>query len=281
MSKTVASTLTALVTGASAWMKPYRRAITRALVAEGLVQEVAVKTAAGPLRFQAPTARALHDPWRLYENEPETIRWLDGLPADEVLWDIGANIGVYALYAAKARGMRVLAFEPSAATYAVLVRNVELNGLDERVDAYCLAFDETNRLDHLYMANTEAGHSMHAFGQTRTVQGEMKAVFRQAVPGFSVDAFRRTFGPPPPDHVKLDVDSIELRILKGARQTLRAHVKTVLVEIDGSTRESGGGGIRELLDGLGFVEDTAFAAGDATRNVLFRKAAAGSTLGGR
>ena len=45
------------------------------------------------------------------------------MPADAVLWDIGADIGSYALYAAK-RGVRVLAFEPSAATLYALTRNI-------------------------------------------------------------------------------------------------------------------------------------------------------------
>jgi FkbM family methyltransferase len=167
----------------------------------------------------------------------------------------------------------VAAFEPSASSYAALVRNLELNRLDQQVEAYCLAFDETTRLAHLSMANTEAGHSMHAFGTDMTVQGQLAVKFRQSVPGFAIDEFCRVFTPAPPRHVKLDVDSIELAILKGGAETLRAHVETVLVELDGSNRGAGGGPIRTLLAELGFIEDAEFAAQPATRNSLFRKRA--------
>lgn len=271
MSRSIARGLSSVVNGATQWMKPHRRRITRALIAEQLIQKVAVKTAVGFLHFRCSTARALHDPQRFFENEPETIRWLDGLPAGDVLWDIGANIGIYALYAARVRNLRVLAFEPSAATYAALVRNVEINGVADRLDTYCLAFDERSRLAHLHMANTDEGHSMHAFGGADTVQGAIDVAFRQSVPGFSIDDFCRLYRPPSPDHIKLDVDSIEESILKGARETLQRSVRSILVEIDGSTRAAGGVGIRGFLRDLGFREETAWASPHDIRNVLFRK----------
>lgn len=271
MSKRVARVLTAVVEASTAWMRPYRRAITRCLIAERLAQTHEVATPGGPIRFHAPSARALHDPANLYGGEPETVAWLDGLAPGEILWDIGANIGLYALYAARARGLRVLAFEPSAASYAALTRNIEINGLGEAVSAYCLAFDEAARLDHLHMAHTEAGHSMHAFARTETVEGPIDVAFRQAVPGFSVDGFMALFAPPPPRHVKLDVDGAEEAILRGARATLAACVESVLVEIDGPARAARGKAMRDLLAGLGFREDTSFAA-TARRNVVFRKA---------
>lgn len=271
MSKTIARAAAGLAEAATAWMKPYRRAITRALVAERLTQTCEVATPAGPLRFQCASARALHDPLRLYEGEPETIAWIDALPAGEVLWDIGANIGVYALYAARVRGLKVVAFEPGAASYAALVRNIEINRL-AGVDAYCLAFDAETRLDYLNMANTAAGHSMHAFGQEESVEGRIATVFRQSVPGFSIDDFCRLFRVAPPDHVKLDVDSIEERILEGGRRTLMG-VKSLLVEIDGTTRAAGASGIRGLLRELGFAEAPSPVA-SPRRNVLFRRLAA-------
>ncbi len=270
LSKTISKVLASVVTAGTAWMKPYRRTITRALVSERLAPTITMETPAGGLHFFTPTARALHDPWALYEGEPETIRWLDGLPQDHVLWDIGANIGVYALYAAKCRGMRVLAFEPSAASYAVLVRNMEINHLDERISAYCLAFDTSTRLDYLYMANTGAGHSMHAFGQATSVEGAIKTTFRQSVLGFSIDAFCDLFRPPPPDHIKLDVDSIEIEILRGAERTLTGSVRTILVEIDESAGPTRSADIERILTSAGFTRDQAFAQREARRNVLFR-----------
>ncbi len=111
---------------------------------------------------------------------------------------------------------------------------------------------------------------MHAFGQSETVEGELDTVFRQAVPGFAIDDFIELFRPPLPDHIKLDVDSIEEKILRGANNTLKNHVKSVLVEIDGTIRSEGGTGIRRILSESGFVEQEDFCE-NARRNVLFRR----------
>lgn len=50
----------------------------------------------------------------------------------DVVVDIGANIGVFTLYAAK-QGAQVYAYEPVPPTYAVLQQNVEAHGLGRRV----------------------------------------------------------------------------------------------------------------------------------------------------
>lgn len=271
MSRTVANLLVSLVKSSTQWMHPYRRAVTRALVAEAVSPAIASPAGGTEILFCAPSGRALHDAWDLYKGEPETIRWIDSLPANEVLWDIGANVGVYALYAAKVRGMNVLAFEPGAASYGAFVRNIELNGMDDKIEAYNLAFDETSKLDKLYMANTGAGHSMHAFGQTHSIEGEIKTVFKQATLGFSVDDFVAFFHPALPDHVKLDVDSIELKILHGAKKTLADHVQSLLIEIDGLNQGKTGNEIFSFLESLGFEEDKIFSALPKERNTLFRK----------
>ena len=234
------------------------------MVSENLAQVIEVDG----MKFHSPTARSTHDTNSLLDDgEPETIRWLDSLPEGDVLWDIGANVGAYTIYGAVKRKLRVLAFEPSAASFATLTTNIELNGLEGAADAFCLALCDETKLDYLHMANTGAGHSMHAFGTSQTVDGEITPVFRQAVPGFCADDFAKLFCAPEPQHIKLDVDSIELSILKGAEGLLKKGVKSVLVEVYGL---NDGTDIRAYLTGLGFKEipDT---SSDVERNVVFRK----------
>lgn len=36
----------------------------------------------------------------LLEKEPETIEWIDGFGAGETMWDVGADVGIYSIYAA-------------------------------------------------------------------------------------------------------------------------------------------------------------------------------------
>ena len=75
-----------------------------------------------------------HELWRAstYETkEPDTMDWIRTHVRDGVLYDVGANIGQYSLYAAKLRAepLEVLAFEPEALNHAKLVRNIVHNGL--------------------------------------------------------------------------------------------------------------------------------------------------------
>ena len=65
-------------------------------------------------------------------KEPETLEWIDEVPKGSVLWDIGANIGLYTCYAAKGRECRVFAFEPSVFNLELLARNIFLNGLTKK-----------------------------------------------------------------------------------------------------------------------------------------------------
>jgi hypothetical protein len=56
--------------------------------------------------------------------------------------------------------------------------------------------------------------------------------------GYSVDAFIETYRPEFPNHIKIDVDGIENRIISGAVKTLAdVRLKSLLVELD-SSRES-------------------------------------------
>ncbi len=261
MSKTIAGMIGRFSRLATCLMKPGRRAVALALASERLQQVRTIRTARGDLAICCPTARALHDPLNFSGDEPETIAWIDEFIGDgEVMWDIGANIGLYALYAALGPGIRVLAFEPGAGSFAALMRNVELNAMNDRIAAYCLAFDEATGLDRLHMMNTGAGHSMHAFGAPENARGKMTPVFSQPTLGFTIDDFCRIFEAPPPDHLKLDVDGNEAKIIRGGRQTL-AGAKTVLVEI-----EEGTGAV--ALEAFGFRAADEFNR-EGARNRLF------------
>jgi hypothetical protein len=65
------------------------------------------------LIFATPNALSKFRAESFSVKEPETLEWIDGIPHGSVVWDIGANVGIYTCYAAKARGARVIAFEPS------------------------------------------------------------------------------------------------------------------------------------------------------------------------
>lgn len=196
--------------------------------------------------------------WRystLMTKEEETIEWIDSMPSDSVFWDVGANVGVYSVYAALRRGARVVSFEPSAVNYFVLNRNIHLNKLDDRIHAYPLAICESRRLGAFNMHSLDPGAAMFHFGdKTETISAGHETVtvqFRQSMIGYGIDEFVADFRPPFPNFLKVDVDGIEDEIVRGAMATLKnEQLRSVLIELDDANaaqRDS----VVEILEGLG------------------------------
>ncbi len=55
------------------------------------------------------------------------------IPAENIVVDIGANIGVFSLYAARCKMKKIYAFEPNSESYQLLLKNIELNNLQETI----------------------------------------------------------------------------------------------------------------------------------------------------
>ena len=170
----------------------------------------------------------------LLTKEPDMIQWIDGFPKDAVLWDIGANVGVFSLYAAAKTGCPVLAFEPAAANFHVLARNIALNGLADRISAYCLALSRDTCLGVLNLASEAMGASLSQFGAAgdKSPWHSGPIASSHGMLGFTIDRFIELFDPPFPRHIKIDVDGLELPILEGASQTLRNdRLQSVMLEL--------------------------------------------------
>ena len=111
--------------------------------------------------------------------------------------------------------------------------------MDDRISALCIAFNDITKLDSFYMANTDLGGAHSSFAEAVDWQGKpFTASLKQAMIGFSIDDFVQQFKPPFPNHIKIDVDGIENKIIKGAENTLSdIRVKSILVELDSEREE--------------------------------------------
>ena len=78
------------------------------------------------LNFSAPNMLNYFRADSFSTKEPETIEWIDCITKGSIVWNIGANVGLYSRYAAKHRNCKVYAFEPSVFNLALLARNILL-----------------------------------------------------------------------------------------------------------------------------------------------------------
>ena len=165
-------------------------------------------------------------------KEPETLEWLDRMPKGSILWDIGANVGLYSCYAAKKCGARVFSFEPSVFNLELLGRNIFLNQLTDLVTIIPLPLAEELGVSKLNMTTTQWGGALSTFGQVYGHDGcPMEKVFEFSTIGLSMTEAVKILQIPAPNFVKMDVDGIEHLILKGGLDVL-SKVDGVLIEIN-------------------------------------------------
>ena len=183
-------------------------------------------------------------------REPETVEWIaEYVKADHVFYDIGANIGLYSIFAAKLRQakLKVYSFEPESQNYASLNRNVYLNGLSDAITTLCMAVSDSSRINRFYVrGNLRAGEAIHQFGSPTDDRGDhFSPVHQQGMMGVSLDDLCLSFGLEFPTHMKIDVDGHESSVIKGADRVLKDdRLQSVMLEITDTPSRSDG--VREI-----------------------------------
>jgi FkbM family methyltransferase len=205
------------------------------------MEYVEIPHAGRRLRYASTGSSSLKRARSLFEKEPITITWIDGFAAGETMFDIGANVGMYTVYAAVMRGAKVFAFEPEALNYAELNKNIYLNELHGQVLGYCLALTDHDKTDKLWLSDFGLGISYHDFEENSWTEDKQFAADwickkderrPQGCIGRKLDALIAE-GFPVPDHIKIDVDGLEHRVVAGMGDILRnSALKTVLIEIN-------------------------------------------------
>lgn len=189
----------------------------------------------------SPTERALY----FRDAEPETCAFIrDFLRPGMRFADCGANLGFYTLLASRRVGAtgHVDAFEPTAATFARLVRHIELNRCGN-VNAFPLALGAATGTARIYRMDEE-NHGMNSLaGDTSAEIGlcEVRA-FDELLASGAVQ---------PPDLMKIDVEGSELGLLRGAEGLLRhTDCPTLVIELSRATMRRFGYRPEDLVDWL-------------------------------
>jgi FkbM family methyltransferase len=168
-----------------------------------------------------------------FTKEPETIDWINTFSDNEVLFDVGANVGLYSIYAAS-RGIKVFAFEPEAQNYALLNRNIYINHLSDQIISLNVAFSDNDGINFLFMPQFQAGSALNNLGEAKDFHHRVfQPCFKQSVISYTVDSFLARNHDFFPNHLKIDVDGLEAKIINGAKNTLSdRRLKSVLIEVN-------------------------------------------------
>lgn len=204
-----------------------------------------------PLKFHTPNYLCEIRATTFSTKEPETLAWIDEYGGQGAFFDIGANVGLYSVYFGATQPGNVYSFEPSVFNLALLVKNLNANGLEKKVKIVSTPLTETNQFADFTLSSTQEGGALSAFGVGYGYDGKpLTKVSSYQTLGLSLD-FLLSSGllAEQPSMIKIDVDGIEHLILRGALKTLANPIcRTVLLEIPDDFSEQSEEVSRILMD---------------------------------
>lgn len=201
------------------------------------------------LRMYLPDRPPLHMLLGHYEEDVTEV--LESLLTPGMTFvDVGAHAGYFTLLARRLISTRgkVYAFEPAPENFALLRRNLELNGFHD-VTVFQKAVADRTGTAEFFLSDRESGwHSIYP-----TVNGASRCA-RVEVTTLD-DAFTAQ-GWPRIDVVKIDAEGAEYAVLSGMRRLLeQRNPLHLIMEINAGTLTAAGidpGAVVAQLQGLGF-----------------------------
>lgn len=178
---------------------------------------------------------------------------LDAVTPGDVVWDIGANVGLYTRRFLERRASKVVCFEPAPEAVTTLEQQFGAGS----------PFADRVRIVPMALARESATLRFAAAGSSPTnrIAGPNTAAAETiAVPARSGDQALAEYGLPLPNVIKVDVEGFELDVLEGLSRVVlaRPELRSVFIEVHFALLNERGldsapGRICELLGDHGFT----------------------------
>jgi FkbM family methyltransferase len=150
------------------------------------------------------------------------------LRSNDVFVDVGANIGSYTVLASAAIGAHTVSIEPLNEAFQDLLRNIHLNGIQDRVTALKIGIGAEQGVLRF---TSELDTTNHVVGEREMTRD------RVDVPSNTLDSVVAELQP---RLIKIDVEGFEHNVISGATNVLsRESLYAVIVELNGSGKRYG------------------------------------------
>jgi FkbM family methyltransferase len=150
-----------------------------------------------------------------------------------VFYDIGANLGFFALLGAHLVGLdsgQVYAFEAAPENAAAITRNAELNALPN-VTVIAKAVSDHSGRGRLQVVDDQSWSKLEEYGPHPYTEEVIDVELVALDDLLSAGEIR------PPTVVKIDVEGAELAVLEGMRSTIAEHQPAIICELHDTHRE--------------------------------------------
>jgi FkbM family methyltransferase len=212
--------------------------------------------------FEAPTQMERYRVSELGDEREFIAKALNTLKSSDVFFDIGANLGLYAIHAAK-RGVKVFAFEPDPGYRKRLTKNIKLNKSTDKIKVVAWAVSDKEDSVQLFTDGVDG------ISPSLIPVGERKSI---AVKTNSLDRAISNRELPFPTVLKIDIEGAEVLALKGMSNLLKSAnaPRYIFVELHPvflSELRSSVDECKQLLVSFGYEEESSIARSNQLHSI--------------
>ena len=205
-------------------------------------------------------------------KEPETINWINTFEEDSIFWDVGANIGLYSLYASIIKKCKTYSFEPSVFNLEILARNINLNSQNKNITLIPISLSSNKSVSEFFCSSTEKSGALSSFATKIDQHGaNLNSSFSYSTIGISMDEFIDFYKLEYPDYIKIDVDGNEHIILQGGKNCL-INCKSILLELSDQYNDQTLTSVKILKENNFKLESKFYKSGSKQSNQIWMKA---------
>ena len=130
----------------------------------------------------------------------------------EIVVDIGAQYGDYAILCRKYYQAKVFTFEPLRSNFKIIKNNIKVNKLNNGIIAYNVAIGDRRKTVQISFS----GDMMNSLGKGEKQNTTVK----------TLDSYRLK-----PNILKIDVEGFEMDVLRGAIETIKTYHPKIILEV--------------------------------------------------
>ena len=184
-------------------------------------------------RFDFDQHEVGHSRWLLDHGNCNTLEVNDCYQAirhitTPVVFDVGANIGTISIWLSKILKLgHIYSFEPQRQIFYQLAGNIALNNL-YNIDVFNYAVGST---EGMITVNEPNYFSNYDFGTFSFIEEKIPCTNKKlTVPCITLDNFVKYYNVPKVDLLKIDVEGMDLEVLKGSMNILENFSPVIYIE---------------------------------------------------
>ena len=177
------------------------------------------------LQFRTGNGRLLWRAKTLLTEEPLMISWIKAMNPNDVVLDVGANVGMYTVPIAQ-RVKKVYACELDPLNVAILKENIVLNEVQDRVALLPIACGDSMTLVDVKFRDLAYGDALQSIAGGDVLDshlGELPHTMKSLQ--MSLDELFNGINLIRPNKIKIDVDGNEETVLRGLKGLLATAIE--------------------------------------------------------